>query len=131
MDDEKINNLSEQDKKDILLMDEVTTYFLINECGNFVHRMNHEISKGNISEGEILEVTSDVKNINEVQKFAVENLGRFGVDPKSAKDRVNGNYWKWYGFWDNWKNGLPEEDWKVVASGNYVDYLPTKKWNEE
>ena len=123
--------MSEQDKKDILEMDEATTYFLINECGNFMFRMNHEMAGGNIPEEAKEAVITDVNNIREIQKFTVDNLDRFGVNPESVKDGEKGEYWRWYSFWDKWKTDLTDEQWKDVASGNYKPYLPTKKWNED
>ena len=40
--------MSEQDKKDILSMDEPTSYFLVDECGMFLFRMNHDMADGRI-----------------------------------------------------------------------------------
>ena len=124
-------NMTEQEKQDILSMDEVTSYFLINECGAFIFKITHDISKGVIAEAEQHAVMTDVNNIRSLQKFAVDNLMRFGVDPETVNDRENGDYWKWYKHWDNWKNNLPEESWKLVSEGKYKEHLPKKSWNEE
>ena len=123
--------MSEQDKKDILLMDEPTTYFLINECGNFMFRMNHDMADGKIPKESEEAVITDVNNIRIIQKFAADNLDRFGMDPESVKDGDKGEYWKWYRFWDEWKTGLSEDEWKDVATGNYKPYLPTTTWKDE
>lgn len=123
--------MSDQDKKDILGMDEVTTYFLINECGMFLFRMNHDLADGKIPEESIEAVKTDMINIREVQIFTVEHLDRFGVDPKSVEDKTEGEYWKWYTFWDEWKKNLTDDEWEVVASGEYKEYLPKTSWNEE
>jgi len=109
--------MEESEKNEILELDEVNTYFLIDECGAFIWRMNHEMSHGRIPEESHPAVQEDVNNVYELQKFAVDNLGRFNVDPESAMDKENGEYWKWYRFWDNWKKGLSDEDW------NKVNYL--------
>lgn len=129
--EEKEPYMSEQDKQDILKMDEPTTYFLINECGHFLFRMNHELADGRIDEEDKPAILTDMTGIREVQAFAVENLGRFGVDPKSVEERDKGEYWKWYRFWDDWKEILTDEEWAVVATGEYEDYLPKGKWNDE
>jgi len=123
--------MSDQDKKDILGMDEVTTYFLINECGMFLFRMNHDLADGKIPEESIEAVKTDMINIREVQIFTVEHLDRFGVDPKSVEDKTEGEYWKWYTFWDEWKKNLTDDEWEVVATGEYKQYLPKTSWNEE
>ena len=124
-------NMTDQEQQDILSMDEVTTYFLIDECGAFIFRMTHDAAKGEIPKENQDMIMADVNNIRTLQKFAVDNLTRFGVNPETAQDRENGEYWKWYRHWDKWKKGLSDETWKLVASGNYKEYLPTKSWNEE
>ena len=123
--------MSDQDKKDILSMDEATTYFLINECGMFLFRMNHDLADGRIPEESKADVLKDMNNIREVQMFTAENLQRFGVDPKSVEDKENGEYWKWYTFWDKWKNDLTDDEWKVVSTGEYKEYLPKTSWKDE
>lgn len=123
--------MSAQEKEDILSMDEVMTYFLVDECGAFLFRMSHDMSKGKIPEEKHEAIMSDLVNIRGLQKFTVENLQRFGVDPESAYDKENGNYWKWLTHWNDWKNGLSEEEWVKVSVGDYEEYLPKNKWNEE
>lgn len=123
--------MTDQEKKDILSMDEVMTYFLIDECGAFLFRMTHDMAKGKIPEEAEPAVMADVVNIRQVQKFAVENLGRFGVDPETVKDRENGDYWKWLRFWNEWKNNMTDEAWEKVSVGEYKDHLPTKSWKDE
>jgi len=126
-----MEEMSEQDKKDILSMDEPTSYFLVDECGMFLFRMNHDLADGRIPEEAKDRVLKDMMNIRVIQKFTVDNLDRFGVDPESAHDKENGDYWKWYKFWDEWKKALSEDDWKIVASGNYKPYLPKTTWKDE
>lgn len=126
----KTEEMSEQDKKDILSMDEVTTFFLVNECGGFLFRMNHQLSDDKIPEESKEAVLKDMMNIRVVQKFTVDNLDRFGVDPTSVFDKENGDYWKWFKFWDKWKTNLKEEEWNAVSVGNYKDYLPKTTWKD-
>ena len=76
-----------------------------------------------------------IKNVSELQKFVVDNLTRFGVDPESANDKKNGDYWKWYRFWDNWKKSLSDEDWETMNqlmknNEPYDKYLPTGTWKD-
>lgn len=127
--------MEENKKEEILKYDEVETYFLIDECGAFMWRMNHEMAHGRIPQEAHVDIQKDIENVRELQTFCVENLMRFGVDPESAKDRENGDYWKWYIFWDNWKKGLSDEDWNVVCSliekGESIrEYLPKNSWKD-
>lgn len=125
--------LEETKKAEILEYNEVNTYFLIDECGAFIWHMSHEMSHGRIPEEAIGDVNSDIENVREIQKFAVDNLMRFGVDPKSSEDRKNGDYWKWYRFWDNWKKELTNEEWENVSDAlknnkSFDKYLPKTTW---
>ena len=127
--------IEENKKAEILEMGEVDTYFLIDECGAFIWRMNHEMSHGRIPEESHAAINEDIVNVHELQKFAVDNLMRFGVDPESTNDRKNGDYWKWYRFWDNWKKGLRDEEWDAVSNAlqskeSYEKYLPKNTWRD-
>ena len=123
--------MTDQEKKDILSMDEVMTYFLIDECGAFLFRISHDMSNGKIPEESHDAITTDLVNIRMLQKFTVDNLQRFGVDPESAYNKEDGDYWKWLNHWNDWKNNLPDEVWQKVSEGEYEEYLPKHKWNEE
>jgi len=73
--------------------------------------------------------------LNEKQIYCLKNLNKFGVDPDSVKDRENGDYWKWYSHWDNWKKDMGEEEWLVFDKkmSNKEDvslYEPKTKWND-
>jgi len=127
---EETKEMSDQDKKDILSMDEVTTYFLVNECGSFLFNMNHGLSDGRIPEESKESVLKDMMNIRVIQKFTVDNLQRFDVDPESVHDKENGEYWKWYKFWDKWKTDLTDEQWKVASTGKFKAFLPKTSWKD-
>jgi len=123
--------MSDQDKKDILAMDEVTSYFLIDECGMFIFSMGHDMNHGKIPEESHTAIKTDIINVQQLQKFAVFGLSRFGVDPESVKDRELGDYWKWFHHWDDWKKSLDEETWKKVAAGDYKEFLPKTNFKGE
>jgi len=127
---DNLEEMSDQDKKDILSMDEVTTYFLVNECGSFLFNMNHQLADGKIPEESKDDILKDMINIRVIQKFTVDNLGRFGIDPESAHDKENGEYWKWFKFWDKWKTDLSEDEWRIVSTGHYKEYLPKTTWKD-
>ena len=127
--------IEESKKAELLKMNETETFFLIDECGGFIWRMNHEMSHGRIPIESHAGVHEDMMAVKELQQFVVDNLMRFGVDPLSAKDRENGDYWKWFGFWDKWRNGLSDEDWdnmiKLIKNNeSYEKYLPETTWKD-
>lgn len=120
-------------KKLIENFDEVTAYFFIDTIGAFTWRMNHDASHGRI------EMTPELKNeilqMYEEQAYAVNQLTKFGVDPETAKNRPDGDYWKWYEHWHSWHHGMSEELWreldnKMNKGEDITDMLPKHKWNE-
>jgi len=127
--------IEEEKKADILKMSEIDSYFLIDECGAFIWRMNHDMAHGRIEHQHHAAIDEDIVGVRELQQFTVDNLQRFGIDPESAKDHENGDYWKWYGFWDEWKKGLSDEDWNAVQqlmnkNESYEKYLPKGNWKD-
>ena len=127
--------IEESKKQELLAESEVNSYFIINECGAFIFKMGHAMGKDRVNPKDRPAIQKDMRNVQEIQQFIVDNLDRFGVEPASYKDKENGDYWKWYHFWDDWKKSLSDDDWSVIstkiANGESIDiYLPTKKWNE-
>lgn len=128
--------MEEELKNKLLVMSEIDIFFIIDECGAFKWRMNHDMAHGRIAVESHAAIQKDIVNIQEIQEFAVSTLDRFGIDPKSAEDKPDGDYWKWFTFWNNWKKSLSNEDWNAVglAMENkklYDEYLPKNKWNEK
>lgn len=124
--------IEEEKQKEIIDLNEVDTFFLIDECGAFIWRMNHEMSHGRIPAEHIEGVNADIASVREIQVFTVNNLSKFDVDPVSVSDK-DGDYWKWYRFWDAWKKGLSDEDWNAVNTAlqnktDYEKYLPETTW---
>ena len=133
--EEALKELTEQDKQDVLKMDEMTTFFFIDECGLFIFNMGHDLNHDKIPEDKHSAVKNDIMNIQQLQKFAVFGLERFDVDPTSVQDRENGEYVKWFKHWDKWRNELSEETWKIVQSAmesgspnEYNKYIPKKNY---
>ena len=128
-----MREMTEQEQKDILAMDEVMTFFLIDECSSFIWKMNHDLSEGKISEPAAPTIMEDIQQIASLQKFAVDNLDRFGVNPKEINEEADGttDLRKWHQHWNTWRTELSAEQWEKVSIGEYENYLPTKKWNEE
>lgn len=128
--------MTEENKNDIMQLDEINLFFLIDECGAYMHRMRHLIDKKMIDKLSLSSVESDLKTVAETQLFAADQLNKFGIDPETNKDSENGDYWKWYRHWNSWKNGMSAKDWQVVS--NLVTdqksipekYLPPTKWDQ-
>jgi len=125
--------LSEEQKQEIEGLDECKLYFAIDSIGDFIWRMNHNASHGRV---EITEgIQKDLELMFEYQQYALQQLIKFGVAPESAKDRPDGDYWKWYGHWDNWKKEMSNEVWrnfdrKMSKDEDYSDMLPKEGWNK-
>lgn len=125
--------LTEEQKKEIEELNECKLYFTIDGIGGFIWRIGHDISHGRY------EMTSDIeedlKNLSEAQQYALQQLSKYGIDPESAKDRENGDYWKWFNHWSNFKENMSDEEWrnfdrKMSKGEDYSDLLPKTKWNE-
>ena len=128
--------MTDKEKKDILKMDEISTFFLIDECGAFIWKMGISLNKGIFEKIQEPMIRTDMKNVQDTQQFAVDNLERFGIDPESAKDKDNGDYWKWYRFWNKWKAEIPQKDWEEISTlmkkeKSIKKYLPKKTWRDE
>ena len=127
-----MREMTDQEKSDILEMDEPMTSFLIDECSSFIWKMNHDLNDGRIEESAIPTITEDISQIALLQKFAVDNLERFGVDvSKLNEEEGSDELKKWHKHWHEWRANLTEEEWEKVSVGDYEQYLPEKKWNEE
>ena len=118
--------IEEEEKAKLLEMTEYDSYFLIDECGAFMFRMSHDMAHSRIPKESHESINKDIINVRELQKFVADNLTRFGVDPESVKDRENGEYWKWYGFWDKW-NAMTQ----LMGKGESIEkYLPEGTWKD-
>lgn len=125
--------LTEEKKREVEELDECKLYFLIDGIGGILWRTNHDVMHGRYDMSPSME--EDMKNLAELQKHAVQQLTKFGVDPESAKDRENGDYWKWFTHWNNFKENMTNEEWrnfdkKMSKEEDYSDLLPKTKWNE-
>jgi len=116
-------------------MSEVHHYLVIEECGGFIWYMNHEMSHGRIPEDP--DIIKDIDDMRELQEYLISKLGKFGVNPESAKySKHISDYWKWYEHWHKWhKETLTEDEWRIVSNKlskdeDISEYLPKKKWNE-
>lgn len=124
-----MKEMTDQEKQDILQLDEVMTFFLIDECGAMIWRISHDLADGKMEESD--QVKEDLQQIANLQNFAVKNLGRFGLDDKNIGTKDDsGDLKKWHTFWHNWRAGLSDEQWEKVSVGEYQEYLPNKRWND-
>ena len=118
-----MREMTEEEKSDVLALDEVMTFFLIEECASFIWRITHDLAEGKIEQGQ--QTQDDLQEIVHLQNFAVDSLNRFGV--KNNKEDLK----KWYDHWFKWRDELPKENWEKVSLGEYEEYLPKTKWNED
>lgn len=126
--------MTEKEKLEFDAFSEMMLYFFINAIGGIIWRTNHDIySHGRYPMTP--EIEQDLKDMSEKQVYCVSLLSKFGVDPESAKDRENGDYWKWFTHWDSWKKDMDEQTWRIVDNKiskmeDVSEYLPKHKWNE-
>lgn len=128
--------------KKIAECEEHELYFIINEIGGFLWRMNHDLADGRIKSSPGID--EDLKNLSALQQKAVEQTVRFGV-PFKQEMKMNSilkeevlvtcdEYWQWYRFWDKWKDDLKPEEWAQVSSRisneqGIGEFLPKEKWS--
>ncbi len=94
---------------------EIELYFLIDECGAFMWRMNHDMSHGRIPGSDWASITADVKKVGLQQTEAVRELPRIGIAvPLNESNHPTEEYWVWYRAWDKWKKALSDEEWRIV-----------------
>lgn len=101
---------------------EIELYFIINDCGGFVWRMNHDMNKGRILNTEA--IRTDIANMQKRGEIAVDQTVRFGVsDPwcmrKSFFDdqehrAPSDEYWLWFRWWDSWSKSLSDEQFREM-----------------
>lgn len=97
--------------KPVAELNEIELYCVIDFCGAFIWRMNHELYKGNIPQKDQSTVEKDVANTRKAQLEAVQELPRFGIQPLDDQNRPTDAYWTWYRTWDQWKKDMSEEQW--------------------
>jgi len=123
----------EEGKVEINGFDELMSFMYIDAIGGIIWRTNHDVSHGRyeMTDGMRAELTM----MSQLQQYCVQQLSKYGIDPESAKDRPDGDYWKWFHHWNNWKEKLSDEEWqdfdmKMSAKEDYSEFLPKNKWNE-
>jgi hypothetical protein len=123
----------EEEKIKIEGFTECELFFAIDAIGGIIWRTNHDVSHDRY------EMTPDLtKHLNDLRLFqqhCVDQLPKFGIEPESTKDSTNGDYWKWYRHWNNWKEGMDNDTWRVLdrkmsSKEDYSDMLPKHGWNE-
>ena len=126
--------ITEEEKKEIEGFDEAISYFFIDAIGGYIWRTNHDVGHGRYDMTP--EMAEGLAEMSEKLQYCVKQLSRFGVDPESTTDRVDGEYWKWFRYWDSWKNDMSDEEWeifdrKMCNNEDLSDLLPKTKWNDK
>ena len=126
--------MNEEEKKRIDEFDEATTYFFIDLIGGIIWRTNHDAGHGRVVITP--EMQAELTELSEQQQYCVSQLGRFGIDPESAKNRPDGDYWKWFKHWNEWHHNMSSDEWydldkKMTDGEDYSAFLPKHKWNEK
>ena len=120
-------------------------YFMIDESGAFLHRMNHLISHGGIDQEHVEGVYKDIAAVNKMQGQGAEQTKRFGVDFSLVEEYNEAlkfnvkvpcpDYWKWLKHWNDWNESFNDETWDKFVTAldkkeSVEEFLPKTKWNE-
>lgn len=130
---------------------EYELYFIIDEAGAFLFRMNHMLENGQIPDEDINKLMGDMGNISHMQGLAAAKSARFGVNFELTEEhneelgrsikKPTQEYWSWLHHWDNWKKNFNDETWTTFMT-TFQDlenpnreeviesFLPEKPWNE-
>ena len=129
--------LSAEEKKNLQekfkTFPEYKVYFMIEECGGFIWRMNHDLGDGRIEDTPDGAIAKDIERIREIQQLLADELPRFGVKVKNkTTGRVTEDYIEWYNYWHDWHKGMSDEQWRMVNNRlsrkeDITEFLPEEK----
>ena len=124
--------------------DEVTLYLLVDGLGGAIWHTEHHASRGRVkldAEGERQLVIA-----RRQIEVAVDHTTRFGV-PEPPRNAATGiadpAYWMWFRWWDVWKKGLSDDEWRTfdgihskaragdASNEAYHHLLPEGRWNDK
>ena len=107
--------MSKQINKDVKDLNELELYFLIEECGAFCWRMNHDMADGRIPQSEHAGLDADIVKVKARQIEAINELPKFGIEQPLQEDgRGTEAYWVWYRKWNAWHHNVSDERWQEV-----------------
>ena len=132
-DEQKIEDMKEQIDK----YDEMSSYFIINEIGGFIWRMNHDMANGRIPTESHKGIDDDIAFMSKVQQYAVSQLNRFGVEKpyRNENKQPSAEYWAWFKWWDSHIKNLPDSEWKelnilIKEKKDCSKYWPKGNWRD-
>ncbi len=96
-------------------MYEIELYFIIDACGAFIWNINHSISHGRISKGNIPAINKDIVRTRKQQTEAIQTLNKkYGNELFLKEEKPTEEYFEWYKKWNKWHRGMSDERWKEV-----------------
>lgn len=94
---------------------EAVVYFLIEDLGGFIWRMNHDMADWRIPEKEWPGIDREIAVARVEQGRLCEALPRFGVaKPLDDGGRPTEEYWAWYRWWNAWHKGMSDEQFDAI-----------------
>lgn len=103
---------------------EVMIYMMIEDCGTFIWRMNHDMAHGWIHEKDRHVVLADVGLARKDQLRLIEALPRFGLTkPLDENNKATDDYWLWYRWWNDWHKGISDVEWSEATEA--IDFNMT------
>ena len=119
---------------------ELWAYFLFDQLDWFCWHYNRVLPGGKYAMEHNEETAKDYHESNYARFWVIGQTKHFGVtfQPKEGGLPVymSESFTKWYHFWKNYIEGLPEEIWNKLNNtfsdkGDLTPYWPSKAWNEE
>jgi len=117
---------------------EATLYCVIDGFGGMIWRLNHDMADGRIPGESHAGIDKEIMDMRKKSEAATLQLPRFGVEGAIVDGKPTENYWKWFRWWDQWKHGLSDEEWRefdaAVVKGLTPEeeekFRPEGKWED-
>lgn len=135
LDSDIIDNLDPESKKNVDEGSEIISYFIINEIGGFIWRMNHDMADGRIEKEHHTSIDKDIKRMQDLQLYAISQLIRFGVDEPFVDGHGSPQYWAWFRWWDAYIKGISNDEWrrldlKLKQKEDVSGFRPEGDWRD-
>ena len=113
---------------DVTQCDEAMLYFRIDSLGYVMWWQRHNEADGRVPPAEPKWYEKTQADL----EAAVDQTTRFGVSKPRADGGPTEEYWLWFRWWDAWKRGMDDEEWREVdakiSAGLSAELRPQGDW---
>jgi len=112
---------------------EIYAYMYIQQLGGAIWRLNHDAADGRIPDSP--KIDRDIAEMRKQQLELIKSLSKYGVEPLNEDGHPTEQYWKWYHWWNNYIEGLPQIDWQrldkeMSENIDVSNWRPPGSWKE-